>query len=83
MIDQTQTNPDAIIDDESPICPKCGAELWRQSVHNGVGWEYGPYGCEDCKWSEWEIFDLSNGQSNIRDGLIFDQWGMAMRIENI
>jgi hypothetical protein len=43
------------------ICPKCGEECDRDSVHNGVGMMYGPWGCM-CGWSEWDEYDSSNGE---------------------
>lgn len=33
-------------------CPDCGDYCDRDSVHNGLAWIYGPWGCV-CGWSEW------------------------------
>jgi len=57
------------------VCPKCLADCERESVDVGVGIINGPYGCPDCGWSEDPKYDLSEGQSPIRDGGRFDQFG--------
>ncbi len=58
-------------------CPKCGEiDLPRDSVHNGVGMVYGPYGCPQCAWSEDEEYDLSSGKNPVDDkGGAIDQYG--------
>lgn len=67
----------SVSDDRIYSCPKCGsAEVSRDSFHNGVSIIYGPYGCADCRWSEWEMYALSNGRSGETDtGGRIDQWG--------
>ena len=57
---------------EIQLCPRCGAQCWRDSVHNGLAMLYGPWGCE-CGWSEWEEYDQSKAKQpdDGRD----DQWG--------
>lgn len=57
-------------------CPKCETECHRHSVDVGVGVIHGPHGCPTCAWSESEEYDLSEGQSPIRDdGGVVDQYG--------
>lgn len=65
-----------IIRDEtdSMDCPKCGKPCGRDSVHNGVCMLYGPWGCS-CGWSEDPRYDLSEGQSPVRDGGRIDSRG--------
>ncbi len=60
-----------------PQCPKCNGEyLDRDEVDIGVGFIYGPYGCFDCGWSEDSEYDLSEGESPVKeDGSAFDQFG--------
>lgn len=62
-------------------CPKCETECDRESVHIGIGMIHGPWGCPFCGWSESSEYDLSEGQSPIRDNAIVDQWGGWRRIE--
>lgn len=41
--------------DPDPVnrCPRCGGEVERDEVDNGVGMEaVGPWGCPDCHWVE-------------------------------
>jgi hypothetical protein len=54
-------------------CPRCGEECWRDEVHNGVAWLYGPYGCGRCGWSEWEEYDQSKARQPANGHI--DQWG--------
>jgi hypothetical protein len=58
-------------------CPKCGTECHHDnSVHNGVGWLHGPYGCPGCGWSEDSDYDLSTGKDPVGDrGGAIDQYG--------
>ena len=50
--------------------------MWRESVDVGVGTIYGPFGCEECGWSEHEEYDLSTKGTALReDGTAIDQWG--------
>jgi hypothetical protein len=57
-------------------CPKCKNECSREYVDNEVAIQYGPYGCENCGWSEDEEYDLSEGKSRIdKHGGVIDQWG--------
>lgn len=56
------------------LCPKCGCDCDRDSVHSGLALIYGPYGCPDCGWSEDERFDISAGPKQI-DGMSVDQYG--------
>ena len=57
-------------------CPKCGAECWRDSVDNGVGIQYGPWGCSNCGWSEDPEYDLSTGKNPVDEkGGAIDQYG--------
>ncbi len=57
-------------------CPKCGTDCDRDEVDVGVGTLYGPYGCPGCGWSEDGGYDLSSGQSPVRDdGSAIDQYG--------
>lgn len=64
-------------DDIVAKCEKCGdTELWRDSVHVGVGVIYGPWGCPTCGWSQDEEYDLSNGQNPVDEkGGVIDQFG--------
>ena len=55
-------------------CPKCGSTCGRDEVHNGVGFMYGPFGCQ-CGWSEWPEYDISNGRSAERHGGTIDPRG--------
>jgi hypothetical protein len=53
-------------------CPKCNGQCHRDSVDIGVGVIHGPYGCEECGWSEDPEYDLSTrkrpcGRSRRRD----------------
>jgi len=34
------------------ICPKCGAEVTRDSVDIGVGVQFGPARCDCCGWRQ-------------------------------
>lgn len=57
-------------------CPKCGEECQRDEVDIGVGIQYGPFGCPSCAWSEWKQYDLSEGQSPVKEsGAVIDQYG--------
>lgn len=58
-------------------CPKCGEQCGRESVDNGVAIIHGPWGCYNCRWSEDERYDLSNGKSPIDEeyGGVIDQFG--------
>lgn len=58
-------------------CPKCGSDaIYRDSVDVGVGIMYGPYGCPDCAWSEYEEYDFSDGRTKVQEnGSVLDQWG--------
>ena len=63
-------------------CPKCNSEgCWREEVDIGVGIQYGPYGCPDCGWSEWEEYDISE-HTKEEDGYALDQWGGKTRIRS-
>lgn len=33
-------------------CPECGADCWRESVHNGVCMLYDSWKCDYCGWDE-------------------------------
>lgn len=33
-------------------CPECGADCWRNEVHNGVCLIHDEWKCEQCEWSE-------------------------------
>ncbi len=72
-------------------CPKCETNCVRDEVHNGVGMIYGPWGCPNCMWSEYEKYDLSTGKNPLDDkGGAIDQYGgyhppgsiRAIRIKN-
>lgn len=52
-------------------CPRCGEECQRDSANVGVGILYGPWGCPNCGWSEWEEYDRSNKGRRTRS----DQYG--------
>jgi hypothetical protein len=57
-------------------CPKCGGQCYRDSVDVGVGVIHGPWGCEECAWSEDEEYDLSEGKDPVDDkGGAIDQYG--------
>lgn len=57
-------------------CPKCEADCQHDSVDVGVGVIHGPWGCPICAWSEDSEYDLSEGQSPIKeDGGVIDQYG--------
>lgn len=57
-------------------CPKCGGTCHRDSVDIGVGVQHGPYGCEECGWSESDEYDLSEGQDPVDErGGVKDQFG--------
>jgi hypothetical protein len=57
-------------------CPKCGGHCDRDSVDIGVGIMHGPYGCEECGWSESPEYDLSDGRSPLDEkGGAIDQYG--------
>lgn len=57
-------------------CPKCNGECYRDEVDVGVGVINGPWGCMKCGWSESPKYDLSEGQSAVReDGSAIDQYG--------
>ena len=60
-------------------CPKCGAQgLWRDSANIGVGIIYGPYGCEECRWSEDDEYDCTSGAAKADTvGIRHDQWGVG------
>ena len=71
--------------EEAMKCPKCGGECWRDEVHVGVGWMYGPYGCPECYWSESSEYDRSEGKvpPGQPEGWYTDNFGRSMRIEAI
>lgn len=57
-------------------CPKCGSECDRDEVDIGVGVIYGPYGCFECYWSEYNEYDFSDGKERVDDkGGVYDQFG--------
>ena len=57
-------------------CPKCGGQCDRDSVDVGVGVIRGPYGCEECGWSEDSEYDLSSGKDPVDEkGGVIDQYG--------
>lgn len=57
-------------------CQKCGTVCERDSVDIGVGVMHGPYGCPNCRWSEAEEFDLSDGRdAHDEHGGTIDQYG--------
>ena len=58
-------------------CPKCGGDCWRDDVDVGVGIIYGPWGCEDCGWSEDPRYDMTNVDNRKPDerGGYKDQYG--------
>lgn len=66
------------------VCPRCGEResVWRDSVHNGVGVMYGPYGCP-CGWSEWQEYDLQFGAGVQSDGSYTDQQGVKYPAGNL
>lgn len=58
-------------------CPKCGGRCDRDSVDVGIGIMFGPYGCEECGWSEdpkYDMTNLANRRPDARGGYR-DQWG--------
>lgn len=58
-------------------CPKCGEDCDRVEVDVGVGWEFGPWGCPSCRWSEDSQYDCSEGtKRDKQSGCIVDQYGM-------
>ncbi len=58
-------------------CPICKTEnLHRDSVDNGLGIQYGPYGCQ-CGWSEREEYDVRDGPKYTDNNYRLDQWGGA------
>lgn len=58
-------------------CLKCDEECSRESIDNGLGIQYGPYGCPRCGWSEYPEYDLSEGRDPIDEqGGVVDQWGV-------
>lgn len=58
-------------------CPSCGQkDLHRDSVDNGFGVQYGPFGCR-CGWSEWEEYDTRSGPKYTQTGYKIDPWGGA------
>lgn len=57
-------------------CPKCNGECHRDSVDVEVGVIHGPYGCEECAWSESQEYDLSTGKDSVDEkGGVIDQYG--------
>ena len=57
-------------------CPNCkDCDIWRESVDVGVGIIYGPYGCENCGWSESGEYNLATGTKTSADGSPVDQFG--------
>lgn len=58
-------------------CPNCNSVCDRDSAHNGVAMLYGPWGCEECGWSEWEEYDRSKGPKTDDFGNPVDQYGIA------
>jgi len=67
--------------DKRTKCPKCGSDnIYRDEVDVGFGGGdmamCGPYGCEDCAWSEDPKYDFSDGRSRLTDeGHVLDQFG--------
>lgn len=55
-------------------CPSCGGMCHRDSADIGVGVVYGPWGCPECGWSEYEEYDQRSGQT-YQDGYGTDQYG--------
>ena len=65
-------------------CPKCGGHCDRDSVDVGVGVIHGPWGCEECRWSEDSEYDLSDGRSSFDEkGGMIDQYGSYYPKPNI
>lgn len=63
------------MDNETMTCPNCGNNCCRDSVHNGLGWMYGPWGCF-CGWSESEQYNQLTGPKFTEGGTHkLDQWG--------
>lgn len=56
-------------------CPKCSTQCDHDEIDVGIGTIFGPWGCSGCYWSEDERYDLSEGQSNQRNGGTIDQKG--------
>jgi len=59
------------------ICPKCGSEeCWQDHADVGVGIIFGPWGCPECGWSEYDEYDLSEGKDPVDEkGGVIDQFG--------
>ena len=51
-----------MIEKEKYPCPKCGKPCWREEVDVGVGYQYGPYHCDNCGWLEWDWRVYEEGQ---------------------
>jgi hypothetical protein len=70
-------------DPDEMNCPKCGEECWRDSVDVGVGYQYGPWGCPGCGWSESKQYDHSEGKTapaqTENPEWYVDQWGRMTR----
>jgi len=62
-------------------CPNCQSQCDRDEVDVGIGTIYGPWGCYSCGWSESVEYDLSKGQSPIKDGGVIDPLGRWRRIK--
>ena len=55
-------------------CPKCNSDCDRDEVDNGVGMQYGPWGCPNCGWSSDPAYDMSNDEADTEEGT-YDQFG--------
>ena len=40
---------DSLAQPVEPVCPNCHSELVRDEVDNGVGIQYSPWRCDNCK----------------------------------
>lgn len=67
-------------------CPHCKEEVDRVDVDNGVGIQYGPYGCYNCGWSEYPEYDCrkewADGKEKEEGDGVVDPLGGWRRTKN-
>ena len=65
---------------ETQNCPHCGEECCRDDVNVGIGIMYGPWGCPNCGWSEYEEHDSREGVRGAGNDRVFDQYGGSCHV---
>lgn len=62
-------------------CPYCDELCDRESADVGVGVIYGPWGCDNCGWSEAPEYDSRAGIRRDGKDRVFDQYGVSHHVD--